>query len=402
LGIAAVIALLALVVIILLIGGGIWVWPFLAGLLGISTVTDKPGALRHIRQLMVTYDISPNEVESTFNAPSAVDADAVKRDKGDIAKTLFVYLGAIFILAGIGTYIGMFWDSMGAVMRVLVTLGIGYGLLVVLVSVLLGDKYPKAIAPLTVAMVAMMVGGWLVLIDEMFPGTTEWRNVALFVSGIMTVQLGVLFSKYKRTLFAAFGLFFVYGFMQVGLDILGMDYAHIAIALGASLFVVGTALEKTPQRVLSELALFIGAFWLNAGLFDVIADAVAANWASLIIGVCLVLTAYGLQKADRYPRLIGLGYLIGSAMLYAGLFDLVEKTPFELLFLAVTASILYACVVLQSRAMLLVTVLAMLSFIGYFSAEHFVDSLGWPITLVITGIIFLGVGMIAMKVKRAI
>ena len=89
-------------------------------------------------------------------------------------------------------------------------------------------------------------------------------------------------------------------------------------------------------------------------------------------------------------------------MLYAGLFDLVENTPIELLFLAVTAAILYACVVLQSRAMLLTTVLAMLSFIGYFSAKHFVDSLGWPITLVITGVIFLGVGMIAMRVKRAI
>ena len=96
-----------------------------------------------------------------------------------------------------------------------------------------------------------------------------------------------------------------------------------------------------------------------------IANATAANWASLIIGVCLVITAYGLNKADRYPRLIGLGYLIGSAMLYAGLFDLVQNTPIELLYLAVTASILYACVVLP-------------------------------------GIVFLGVGMIAIRVKRAI
>ena len=211
------IAMLVLIVVILLIGGGFWIWPFLAGLLGISSVTDKPGALRHIRQLMVTYDISPGEVESTFNAPPAVDADAIKRDKGDIAKTLFVYLGAIFILAGIGTYIGMFWSSMGSVMRILVTLGIGYGLLVVLVSVLHGNKYPGAVAPLTVAMVVMMVGGWLVLIDEMFPGTNEWRNVALFVSAIMAVQLSILFGKFQRTLAAAFGLFFVYGFMQVGL-----------------------------------------------------------------------------------------------------------------------------------------------------------------------------------------
>jgi len=397
-----VIGLLVLIVIILLIGGGMWVWPFLAGILGISSVTDKPGALRHIRQLMVTYDISPGEVETTFLAPAAVDPAATKRDKGDIAKTLFVYLGAIFILAGIGTYIGMFWGSMGSAMRIFVTLGVGYILLLVLVSALHENKYPRAVAPLTFAMVFMMVSGWLVLIDEFFPSTGNWRNVALFVSGTMAVHMGVLFGKYQRMLLAIFGLFFVYGFMQVGLDMLGMSYAHIAIVLGASVFLVGTALERTSQPLLAELALLIGAFWLNSGLFDVIANATAANWASLIIGVCLVITAYGLHKAGTYPRLIGLGYLIGSAMLYAGLFDLVQNTPIELLYLAVTASILYACVVLQSRALLLTTVLAMLSFIGYFSAKHFVDSLGWPVTLVLTGIVFLGVGMIAIRVKRAI
>ena len=66
--------------------------------------------------------------------------------------------------------------------------------------------------------------------------------------------------------------------------------------LGASLFLVGTALEKTPHRVLVESALLIGIYWLNSGLFDLVADFTAPNWASLIIGVCVVLTAYGLQK----------------------------------------------------------------------------------------------------------
>ena len=83
-----------------------------------------------------------------------------------------------------------------------------------------------------------MKNKFLVFIDEVFPGSDNWRNVVLFVSGTMAVHMGVLFGKYQRTLFAVFGLFFVYGFMQVGLDMLGMSYAHIAIVLGASLFLV--------------------------------------------------------------------------------------------------------------------------------------------------------------------
>jgi hypothetical protein len=61
---------------------------------------------------------------------------------------------------------------------------------------------------------------------------------------------------------------------------------------------------------------------------------------------------------------------------------------------------LYACVILQSRALLLTTVFAMLGYIGYFTAQHFVDSLGWPISLVLMGVAFMGVSTLAMRVKR--
>jgi hypothetical protein len=397
-----VISLLVLIVILLFIGGGIWGWPLIAATLGLSGVTDKPGALKHIKQLMNTYDILPAEVETAFNSPDSAQDSSGKRSKGDIARTLFTYLGAIFILAGVGTYIGTFWDTMGSTMRVLVTLGTGYVLLIVLVAALHEQRYPRLVLPLTLASVFMMTGGWYVLLEEMYPTSSNWRGATLFVFGVMALHQGVLFGKYRRTVLAFTSLFFIYGFMHVGLDLLGLEIAYIAIVLGASLFLVGTALEKTPQRALTEPALLIGVCWLNSGLFDRIALFTSGNWASLIIGVSVMLTAYGLHKSGRYPRLISLGYFVGSLMAYAGLFDLVQDSPVELIYLAVTASVLYACVVLESRALLLTTVIAMLGFIGYYSAEHFANSLGWPITLVLMGVAFLGVGAIALKVKRRI
>lgn len=394
--------LLALIVILLLIGGGIWSWPLLAGALGISTVTDKPGALKQITQLMNTYGITLNEVETAFHAPASASSAATKHSKSKIAKTLFIYLGGIFILAGISTYIGMFWNSMGSVMRVLVTLGVGYVLLIVLVSALHENKFPKLILPLTLACVIMVTGGWFVLIHEMYPQSVNWRAPVLFVFGVMGVQQGALFGKYQRTVLAFTVLFFIYGFLTVGLDMLGVPIAYAAIVLGASVFLIGTALEKTIHRVLAEPALLIGVCWLNYGLFDRIAMFTSTNWASLITGVCVLLTAYGMHKAGRYPRLITLGYFTGSIMGYGGLFDLVQNTPVELLYLAVTTSVLYACVVLRSRTLLLTTVIAMLAFIGYFSEKHFANSLGWPLTLVLMGVAFLGVGAIAIKVKQRI
>ena len=67
-----------LFLIIVLIGGGFWGWPLLAGMLGASTVTDKSSALASIAQLMRTYDIKPVEVEAAFLAPAATLADACK------------------------------------------------------------------------------------------------------------------------------------------------------------------------------------------------------------------------------------------------------------------------------------------------------------------------------------
>jgi hypothetical protein len=394
--------LLALIVIFVLIGGGWWGWLLVAGMLGAKSVRDKPGALESITQLMRSYDITPAEVETAFHAPAASRSVSARHSSGDIAKTLFTYLGAIFIVSGISTYIGTFWESMGSVMRVFMTLGVGYFLLVVLVSALHEKKYPKLILPLALASVFMLTSGWFVLIHELFPHGDNWRAAALFVFGVMALHQGALFSKYRLTVLVFTALFFVYGFMQVGSDLLGVPVAFIAIILGASLFLVATGLENTSHRMLAEPALLIGTCWLNGGLFDRIAIATSANWACLLTGVCVMSAAFGLQKAGRYSRLTGFGYLAGSIMAYSGLFDLVRNTSVELLYIGVTASMLYACVVLQSRALLFTTVVAMLGFIGFYTAQYFANSLGWPVTLVLMGVAFLGVGMIAMKLRRHI
>jgi hypothetical protein len=394
--------LLILVVVLLLAGGGWWGWPLLAGILGASGVTDKSGALEHIAQLMRDHDITPAEVEAAFHAPAASRSAAVQRGPRDIARTLFTYLGAIFILAGVSAYVGTFWQSMGSAMRVFMTLGVGYILLIVLLSALHEKKYPRLILPLALASVLVMTGGWFVLIHEVYPHGDNWRAAALFVFGVMALHQGVLLARYRITVLAFTTLFFVYGFMQVGLDLLGVPFAYIAIVLGASLFLVGAALESMPYRMLAEPALLIGTVWMDSGLFDRIAVATSSDWAGLLTGLCVMSAAYGLHRAGRYARLAGAGYLVGSIMAYSGLFDLMHDTSFELGYLAVTAAMLYACVVLQSRALLFTTVIAMLGFIAFYTAKHFANSLGWPVTLVLTGVAFLAVGSIAIRLKRRI
>ena len=68
------ISLLILIVILLLIGGGIWGWPLLAGALGLSAVTDRSSALKYISQLMKTYEITLAEVETALKASASASS----------------------------------------------------------------------------------------------------------------------------------------------------------------------------------------------------------------------------------------------------------------------------------------------------------------------------------------
>ncbi|MBL4909288.1 MAG: hypothetical protein JKX78_04560 [Alteromonadaceae bacterium] len=391
--------MIAIIVILLLLGGGIWGWPLVAGMLGLASITDKPSALKNITQLMHTYNITVVDVENAYQA-AAIEVTPTAQSKGNIAKTLFIYLGIIFIIAGIGNYISEFWDSMSAAMRVLLTLGMGCALLVVLLFILHKNKTSNYILPLTIAGMFMMTVGWFILLDEIFGTITNWPFSELFVYGMMSLLQIALFNKYRRTILAFTALIFIYAFIYVGFDMLGISITYIIIIFGISLILVSTALEKTPHRVLIEPALLLGIIALNSGLFNFLILFDAANWVSFIIGICLMVSAYGLQKSNRYSRLTGLCYLAGSIMVYSSLFDLVQKTSLELLYLGVTSLMLYICVLLKSRVLLLTTVIAMLAFISYYSTEYFSDSLGWPVTLIIMGFAFLGIGTIAIKVKH--
>ena len=63
-------SLILLVVLLVVIGGGWWGWPLVAALFGVKSVTDKPGALTKIAELMRTYDITPAEVAVVFRDPA--------------------------------------------------------------------------------------------------------------------------------------------------------------------------------------------------------------------------------------------------------------------------------------------------------------------------------------------
>jgi hypothetical protein len=148
------------------------------------------------------------------------------------------------------------------------------------------------------------------------------------------------------------------------------------------------------------MLLFLAVFfamlaWWTA--FDILN--VDESFGVMMLGGCLLLTAVA---ADRTPHrsITPAWYLVGGIAFLYGLFDLVAGTPFELLFILIASGFVYLSATIPSRTLLLVATGAILGYTGWFTGEHFADSLGWPLALMLFGLLMIGLSALAVRIDR--
>lgn len=247
---------------------------FSSGALGLGALgtflADKNASradiLSEIARTMRTHNITLAEIEDALKSSAAQSETRAetKQRGGDIARTLFSWLGGIFIFAGLSVYIGMFWGSMSSGIRIFLTLGVGFILCGIFLMALRENKYPRLILPLFCAQVIMQTSGWFVAIYELFPHGNDVRKAELVVFGIMALQQAFIYYTYRLTPLAFAVIAFAYGFAQVALDLAGVSDSMIALLLGGSLILVSSRLEKTPHQTLCALGYFAAACVIHA------------------------------------------------------------------------------------------------------------------------------------------
>ena len=119
----------------------------------------------------------------------------------------------------------------------------------------------------------------------------------------------------------------------------------------------------------------------------------------VVLGVPLICIAYALQQS-RHLAIASFWYFLGAVLLMWSVFETVENTPFELLYLGLSALLIFVSTTVRSRALLTVSTLSMLVYIGYYTAEHFANTLGWPIALVVIGVALIGISSMAVKLNN--
>jgi len=307
--------------------------------------SKKSDALTEIATLAHRHAISIDEIKT---AMADAATSGLKDKQGSILQTLLSYLGGIFIFSGITVFIGMFWGDMNTASRLIITMGSGFGAYLLALLFMKEEKFSKAVTPLFLIAVILQPTGILVMLDA-FSNGGDPRHGALFMTGIMALQQGGTFLAKRRTLLAFTALTFLTIFITTALDLTKLDDEIIC----------------------------------------------------LVVGIMLMSVSYRLGKS-AHALLAPFGYFVGAACTMWGSFDLIEGGPLEILFLGITSGFIYLSTIVRSRTLLFVSSFGMLSYIGYFSAEHFANSVGWPLTLIILGLLMLGLASFVFKLNRQI
>lgn len=305
-------------------------------------MSNKQDALQDIALLVKHNDISLDEIKHALEAASKL----VSKPSSSVLSKLLGYIGGIFVFAGIGVFISMFWDDFGSAARVIVTLGVGLVAFIMALVCLYDQKYERAATPLFLIAALLQPTGILVMLQEYASGGNAHYGV-LFMAIFMLIQQGASFWAKRRIVLAFSAILFGCIFFSTLFDLWAMNEKLIGMVVGTSLMCIAYALNQSKH-------LAIAPFW----------------------------------------------YFVGSIILMWSVFESVKNTPVELAYLSLAALLIFLSTHVRSRSLLLVGTLSMLIYIGYYTAKHFANTAGWPIALVIIGIALIGMSTLAVRLNN--
>jgi len=229
---------------------------------------------------------------------------------------------------------------------VIVTLGTGLVVFIMGLVCLTDKRYQKAATSLFLIASILQPMGILVMLQEYSSGG-DARHGMIFMSGYMLIQQGAIFWAKRRTVLAFSTILFSIILFANLFDLWNLDEELIGVVIGISLLCVAYALQQSRHAV-------IAPFW----------------------------------------------YFIGAILLMWSVFDAVQNTPYELIYLGLSALLIFLSTYVRSRTLLLVGTLSMLIYIGYYTAKHFANAVGWPIALVMIGIALIALSSLAVRLNN--
>lgn len=313
----------------------------------------KDDILQELLNMLATGEITRQEVVSALDS-RGIDGRGVeevghKKKHRHLSPTKILYgIGALIVILGIVFFVAQIWWNIGVLGRVAVTLGLGI-MFAISGSLLIHTRPDNQIGKVFHAIGGLLMpGGAVVLLLELFDyDMSLWKLAAAF-SVLFVFYLVLGFAQKKEVL----------------------TFFTIANGTSALYFIVLAMLEGSFTAYSEEIITYL----------------------TMMVGFVYMLLAHGFRNTWN-RQLSGVLYFFGSAGFYIAAFTQVfDSKLWEVCFFVLALVGVVLSVKLRSKAVLVVSTLALVGHIIYITSEYFADSLGWPISLVILGFVIIGLG----------
>jgi hypothetical protein len=319
---------------------------------------DKNEALKYIRTLAEQQIITKEELVQAYDSASNGKHETLSKNLS-IAQILY-YIGGGIVFLGIAILVGQNWATLGFLTKLLATLG--SGIAAYFVGLLFSrDKRTEVVGSAFYLISALVtpIGLWVVFDNAGFASTLGMQTL---ISGIMLLTYLLSLFVFRKNIIVLFSILFgtwfffsLTSWLIEGAPIISpekFDFYHIIIT-GIAYMFLGHAFSKDSER--APLSGFLYGF----GVFGFLAAALAlGNWK---------------------PN---------------------QNVFWELIYPFLVFGALFLSVNIKSRAFLIWGTVFLMGYILKITAEYFSTGLGWPLALVIAGLLMIGVGYMSVSINK--
>ncbi len=282
-----------------------------------------------------------------------------KKSHFSVTKTLYA-IGSIIVIIGILFFVQQIWGSIGSFGRIAITLGLG------LAITFSGLALSRGQVGRSIDSVFYLIGGVLVPLGIAVTAfeleiTDPW--MLAFTSGLVFVFYLVLNFVDKNTVLTLFSIFY------------GTSTSYsILTAVG-----FGNSFSNIPMDGLYNLYHYLTIAIGTSYLF--LAHSFASTWNKRLV---------------NFLRFFGVLGILWSTFLLQDYDSLLSILSYSL----VVAGLFFLAAYMKSRLILILSSLFLIAHIWNLTRKYFADSIGWPLTLILMGLIVIGIGFVSVTINK--
>jgi hypothetical protein len=301
----------------------------------------------------VLYYLELNNPNITFSEPSELE-NIKKVSHFSITKLLYI-LGAVIVTIGIVFFVAQIWEDIGSFGRILITFVLG--IIFAIIGSGLFSKEENNLGQIFHFIGGMLIpGGSLVLIDELgFSTSTLWPFV--FAFGLIFMAYLLLAAVHKKPILTFFALANGTTFMYL---------------------LVGALFDDLSYRMTGDIYAYL----------------------TMVIGISYLLLAHSFQDSWNDKLVKALHFFGSTAFLGAAFTRVFDSGFWQLLYFIIVFGGIYLSIKLRSQSILAISTIFLIAHVAYITGEYFADSLGWPITLIFLGFVFIGLGYFSVNINK--